>query len=423
MKKAVRSPFFYGTLIFLICWIAYFSSYIGRLNFSAVLPTLTADTGFSKSALGLVGTAFFLSYGLGQLVVCTFADRVSPRVLITIGLIGSAVCNLFMALAQSPGMMVCFWFLNGAVQSLTWSPLLRLITTWLPQEQRAKAAVNINSTSPAGSIASYGISSLLLASVSWRYVFVTSAVFLLITGLVSFFGLRWAKRRLEETALPPEASEPAQQAEKAVKSVPFWKLLLTSGILLMMFSIMFNGILKEGVVMWIPTFITEKYQLSPSIALVITTLLPIFNLSGIYVASFLRSRYLHDELQTSAVLFGVSTLALGTLALFPGCGPIVSMVLLAITTACMLGVNGMILIFVPMCFSAVGRCAAITGFLNAFAYGATALSTYVFGTIAQNFGWDATVYSWVAVALLGAFFAWLASIPWKRYKAGLPERP
>lgn len=45
-------------LFFALCWTAYFSTYIGRLNFTASLAAISAAAGFSQSELGLVSSGF-----------------------------------------------------------------------------------------------------------------------------------------------------------------------------------------------------------------------------------------------------------------------------------------------------------------------------------------------------------------------------
>ena len=46
---------------FWICWLTYFCTYLGRLNFSASMAEIISAEGFSKSALGMVSVRkFFL---------------------------------------------------------------------------------------------------------------------------------------------------------------------------------------------------------------------------------------------------------------------------------------------------------------------------------------------------------------------------
>lgn len=51
---------------FWICWLTYFCTYLGRLNFSASMAEIISAEDFSKSALGMVGSGLFFAYGIAS---------------------------------------------------------------------------------------------------------------------------------------------------------------------------------------------------------------------------------------------------------------------------------------------------------------------------------------------------------------------
>lgn len=96
-------------LLFWLCWIAYFSTYIGRLNYSASLTGIILSEGFSKGQAGMIGTAFFFAYGAGQFVSGFLGDRLAPKKMVFTGLMVSGLCNLAMAGAKGSGLMTAVW--------------------------------------------------------------------------------------------------------------------------------------------------------------------------------------------------------------------------------------------------------------------------------------------------------------------------
>jgi sugar phosphate permease len=54
--------------IFITIWLTYGSFYLCRANMSFALPGLSAEFGYSKTMLGLLGTALFIMYSIGQFV-------------------------------------------------------------------------------------------------------------------------------------------------------------------------------------------------------------------------------------------------------------------------------------------------------------------------------------------------------------------
>ena len=110
--------------LFGLCFLVYFSTYLGRLNYSASLAEMIRVENMDKGAAGLIGTLFFLSYGMGQLVSGFLGDYLDGRKMIGTGLFVAALCNLTMSRMSSPVIMAAIWCVNGFGQSLIWSPLL-----------------------------------------------------------------------------------------------------------------------------------------------------------------------------------------------------------------------------------------------------------------------------------------------------------
>ena len=84
----------YGGSLFFLCWVAYFSTYICRLNYSAVMPELTSSGIFTESEIAAVSSSFFICYGLGQLVSGSLGDKFSPRYMIFWGVLISGAINV-----------------------------------------------------------------------------------------------------------------------------------------------------------------------------------------------------------------------------------------------------------------------------------------------------------------------------------------
>lgn len=151
-------------LLFWLCWIAYFSTYIGRLNYSASLTGIILSEGFSKGQAGMIGTAFFFAYGAGQFVSGFLGDRLAPKKMVFTGLMVSGLCNLAMAGAKSSGLMTAVWCVNGLFQAFIWSPMIRLMYEYYKTETRMKACVSLNSSVPIGTMAAYGLTALVILS-------------------------------------------------------------------------------------------------------------------------------------------------------------------------------------------------------------------------------------------------------------------
>ena len=166
---------------------------------------------------------------------------------------------------------------------------------------------------------------------------------------------------------------------------------------------MIHGMLKDGVTTWVPTYISENFLTSPSFSVLITTLLPIFNLAGAYLARYVYIKCQKNETLAAAVFFGISTLSLTLLWMLGHISIFLTTVLFALTTTSMMAVNTLYVSIYPLRYEKQGRVATISGFLNAVAYMGTAISTLGIGILAEHTNWSITVGLWVLFTA-GAFF-------------------
>ena len=402
-------------LLFLLCWSAYAFTYLGRLNYSACLVAIVSSEGWTKAQAGLIATGFFASYGLGQLISGWIGDKLSPRFMVGCGLMLSGLLNLAFPLMTQPSAALVLWCVNGLAQSMIWSPMLRQLSEWLPAGPRMRACVNMNSTVPVGTLLVYGMSAAFVYFASWKLAFFTSGVLVIAMSLLWFVGIGAIGRKLEPIE---EAEQPVTQKAGPAAKRPdsLWKLALISALPLCMIGIFMQGMLKDGVTTWIPTFLGENFGMEESASILCTTIVPIINLGGVYLSSWVNRRFLKNELKTAALFFaaGLSTLLL--LAFLPMFSAAFSLLLLAATTTFMMSINTMMASIVPSFYVRYGACSTATGLLNSAAYVGCALSSYGNGAIVERFGWNSIMYIWCLCALLGGLACGFAVKRWKHFR-------
>lgn len=394
--------------------MAYASSYVGRLNFSACLTDIIETMNLTKAYAGTVGTGFLACYGVGQLINGFISEKTNPKHMITIGLVGSSLANIIIGINKSSVLLLILWCANGYFNSMHWSSVIKCFSEYMIPERRKKAALHISSTIPAGTIFSYLISSVLLKFFSWQANFILIGVFLFGVAIVWNFGMnKISDYILQAKTVIKSQSLDSEKSMVSKDTISFGKLLISSGLMFVVVGILFNGILKDGVTQWVPNFITENFSVDSSFASFSSILLPIVNLSGAFLAVRINEKKIFNEVKTSALMFIVSAVSLMFLYFLGKYSLILSVFLIAISTSSMLGANTLFLSFIPLKFSAIGKSASLTGFLNACSYLASALSMVSIGLIAQTKGWGMTVLSWVVVAIAGLLVCVLGSSIWK----------
>ena len=100
-------------LFIALCTLVYFTRYITRKVYASTMIEIIRDLAFSNEGAGLVNTALFVTYGVGQIVSGVLGDRIAPHKLIFVGIVTSSVCNLLMPFCPAVGAMTALWAVNG----------------------------------------------------------------------------------------------------------------------------------------------------------------------------------------------------------------------------------------------------------------------------------------------------------------------
>lgn len=390
-------------LLFWLCWIVYFCTYLGRLNYSSAMPQMINANFITRSQAGLISTLYFTSYAIGQLVNGILGDKASSKWMIFGGVFFSGVANLCMGLIPNFAFMAVCWTINGFALSMVWPPIVRIFSEMLVREVTVKCFTNITSTIAMGTLFSYLLSAFMISKFGWEAVFISAAIILLILAFIWFKMFGVVERFRNKFGVEEIALEPVPSCVQPTTSVPFIKIVLSPAILVILLPLVVHGVLKDGVTAWVPTYISETFLTSPVTSVLAATVLPIVNLSGAYAAQFVRKRFFESEIKVAAVFFCVALAALISLFFFSTVSIVLTVALLAIITSSMLAINTALISFVPMHFAKYGRASTMSGFLNSVAYFGSAVSTVSIGLLVSNAGWSVTILSWgviTAVALV-----------------------
>ena len=395
-----------GKTLYLLSWLAYASAYIGRYNYSAVMGAITAENSLSLSAAGAVSTGYFICYAVGQIVFGLLSQSVSPYAMILIGLCGSGLCNLG-AGGFSTSFMGLLWGANGLFQAMIWPPIVRLFAESMPLERQKHACVSINSTTPAGTLAAYALSAVLLQLADWHHVFFSCGGLLM--GMAAVFWLGTAPLR-RATAYAPQ---PEFQKQKGTGNGP--AALLAAGLGAMLLPVLLHGGLKDGVTNWVPSMIQSNFGISPAFSAAVAMALPLVNLSGAYLSGWLNEHCTHNELKTAGFLFALASVCLLALPLAMRTSLLLAVLLLAVTTASMLGVNTMFINVIPVKAGRHGGASMLSGTLNAVTYLGAAAATWGIGAAAEGCGWNAVFLLWLGMAMLALLVSALLAGRWGEY--------
>ena len=166
--------FFTGMLPLFV--LAHFAHHLLTALPIPLLPFIRTEFSLDYTQSALVLSAFSLSYGISQVPSGWFADRVGPRILITVGICGVALGGILVGLSQTYIMMILFLMLMGLAGGGYHPAAAPLISASVDSKNRGRAL----GFHVIGGSGSYFLAPIIAASIAaawgWRISFLGLAL-------------------------------------------------------------------------------------------------------------------------------------------------------------------------------------------------------------------------------------------------------
>jgi len=401
-------------ILSIICPLIYFASYLTRKNYGIVMEAVIASEGIAKADAGLVETLALISYGVGQVISGVLGDKFRPQRVIMVGLASTTVCNLLMPFCHELVLREIIWFINGFAQSMLWPPLVRIMSATMDSKTYSKVCANVNVAGIFGTILLYLSSSLVWMKISedgWRYTFYSSAFLCLIILVIWIFSFR------KISGDSRIAFEKKEKAEKEKAKFPV-RLILGSGIVFIAIAIILQGMLRDGITDWVPTFIRETFSIGSDKSILMAVALPVLGVISLKLVGWVNEKFVKEEVRGAAVTFIMSLVCVGLLFFFYDKNQYFTLALSAVSVGCMHAINFFLICIVPVKFEKYGMVSTMSGIINSLTYVGSAAALYGFGFISDHTdNWRACIGAWCVIAAAGIVFCFIAIPQWKKFKA------
>lgn len=392
-----------------LAWVltlVYFASYVTRINFAAIIQEVVTETGFKKSELSVILVCTWVAYGIGQVVSGILGDRIKPQDLMLCGLGFTTAINLLFPLCSSSILLMAIcWGLNGFAQAMLWPPIVKILVATANEEIYGYSMVRISWGSSLGTIIVYLTAPFIIHLFGWRGVFVfCGSVGLAATVL---WGALRSRVDLKNTLSSSET-------DKDPSAFKFPKAAVVP-VIFIIFSVICQGMLRDGVTSWMPTYLAEVFDLGNSVSIFCTVALAVFSIICFYVVGTIYKKSFKNEVACGGAVFATAAISAALLFTFFGGGAVVAIFSMAMITGCMHGVNLMLITHVPKRFKKYGNISTVSGALNACTYIGSAISTYGIALLAEIIGWRNTVGVWFIIAIAGTVNCFIAAYHWKKF--------
>jgi OPA family glycerol-3-phosphate transporter-like MFS transporter len=269
----------------------------------------------------------------------------------------------------------------------------------LSEDDYKTTCTKVSWGSSFGTIVVYLCSPLLITLTGWKSVFVFSAI----AGIIMLF--IWNKKCADIKG----GYKKAVQSQKGSMNNIFTPLMI-----MIMLAIVLQGMLRDGVTTWMPSYISETYNLSNVISILTGVILPLFSILSFQAATKLYMKKLKNPMLCAGVFFGAGAVSALLLTFVTGKNAALSVLLSALLTGCMHGVNLLLICMIPPFFKKYGNVSTASGVLNSCTYIGSAVSTYGIALLSEKFGWSFTLFSWLLIAALGTLICLMCVKPWSK---------
>ena len=390
--------------------MTYGAFYFCRTNISAAVPGMTAPLsagglGLDPLRVGLILAALKICYGLGQLVNGQLSERVSPRLLLAIGMFGSALLNVLFGLGSGFYFLLFVWACNGYCQSLGWTPCVRVVGNWIPMSWRGKALGIIGTGYQVTLGLTYLVAAYSAQRFGWRGAVFVPAGVLTVAGIATLFLL---DETPENTATDPESEEGKRPRSLPLKrgvSENLYLTLYNPTLWLLGLSLGLLNACRYGFLDWGLTHLMEVQQTTIGKAGLKYCVIALGAVLGSYCAGVATDRFFGGRRAPVVclllVLLGLLTLLYESVSRSSVGGTIV---LLAVIGFCIYGPQVLLVGTAPADLAHKGTAAAAAGFVNFMGYMGAATGDVVTGyySVAEHGGWQLTIFIWAGWAFAAA---------------------
>ena len=393
--------------VFWGCWVVYMITGFAKSNYAASVAYIVSNGIFTKSASGLISSAFYAFYGVGQFFGGMLVDRFSPYKTMTIGVISAIIANLILCFTNNYTVVLIVWSLNGLMQFGIWTGISKIIAEDIGPHYRKKASKHISYGIPVGTILSYLASAVLLDRFGWVGAFGTSAILLVISLIVWFVAMKRAPFLIADK-IKEEKEEPQEKSETNKLAV-----ILSSGILLALVPSVCITMLSTGAQVWIPTMIMESYTISHSFSSFMSMFIVGLGIVGLFVLAPSFNR-IKNEMVGRAVALAAVLVPFGILYYIGKIPFSLAFLMLAVSTM-IISIHSLLSVRISNRFHAAGLSGTVSGMLNMMAAFGVVFASSGYAFLAENYSWSAVLVAWIALAVVAGGLSLVGARRWAKF--------
>ncbi len=399
--------------------VGYAVFYFVRKNMAIASKPITDEFGFSNTQWGTVLSAATIVYAISKFLSGVAADRVSPRYLMSIGLVASALINIGFGFGSSLSFFVVAWGANSIFQGMGMPPCSRLLTSWFSKRNIGKAWGIWNASHQIGAAVIVIWAGLLIEHFGWRYAFFVPAGLALVVGIWLYFRLADSPEGLGLPVVEvyDQTYPTGEGVTSAETATPFLKvfrehILSNAWVWLVSIANFFVYVVQIGMLDWGAKYLTEYQGFTIEHASFTLASFGLSGMVGAYVAGYLSDGIFQGYRGRVASLFMlVLACMLAALVFMPPDGILTKVLFIA---AGFFVYGPQLLIGVAAAdFAGKHAAAAAVGLTGLLGYFGATLCGIGTGLIVDQLGWQYAFGLYLAAAIVGLL---LLMLTWNKVR-------
>nr|XP_022292099.1 glucose-6-phosphate exchanger SLC37A4-like [Crassostrea virginica] len=243
-------------VIFTSVYIAYTLYVFVRRSFSYTIPTLATEGKLDKKQLGLIVSSQSLAYTLSKLGCGILGDFVSPRLLLSAGLVCNGLTAIIFTGFDSVVVLSIWWFLNGVANGPGWISIARILKAWASPEQFGTVwSVVSTSMNLAGTVGPI-VTTLLVTELGWRRCIQISGTTAIVVGVLCMAVVK--DKPSSDSAHNQQNTKRKGGEEKSGADISRKELLFLPSFLGVCMCYLATAVVQYGVLQWSQLFIVQE---------------------------------------------------------------------------------------------------------------------------------------------------------------------
>lgn len=300
----------YRYFMFLTLFMGYILVYFHRYCPAVIALDMQKEFNLTGTLLGVLGSAYFYTYGLMQLPSGLLADSWGPRKTVASFFLLAAAGSILMGLAPNLGMAILGRVLVGIGVSTLFVCNFKLLSEWFEPRGFVIMGGIFMATGGIGAIFSSALLAWFSNLIGWRMTFVATGMITLIIATLIYGFVRnnpqekgWSSPRISEKCQCGAKVSLLAGVKQVVTARRFWPLSI--------WCFFTTGIFFALAGLWAGPYLVHVYGLSKSAVGNILSILALALIIGSPILSFI-SNYVGRK----PIFIGCSLLLLSVFSLF-----------------------------------------------------------------------------------------------------------